>query len=87
MMDFVKDSLQDADVFLFIVDVTDKEEPNEFLVDKLIKIVLAHFPFPLPAIAFVVDDAIGTSNSFTKVFFETIVVSPTEIEPIKSDIF
>ena len=30
MMDFVKDSLQDADVFLFIVDVTDKEEPNEF---------------------------------------------------------
>ena len=38
MMDFVKDSLQDADVFLFIVDVTDKEEPNEFLVDKLNKI-------------------------------------------------
>ena len=29
-MDFVKDSLQDADVFLFIVDVNDKEEPNEF---------------------------------------------------------
>lgn len=38
MMDFVKDSLQDADVFLFIVDVTDKEEPNEFLIDKLNKI-------------------------------------------------
>ncbi|MFT3919777.1 GTPase Era [Cloacibacterium sp.] len=38
MMDFVKDSLQDADIFLFIVDVTDKEEPNEFLVDKLNKI-------------------------------------------------
>ena len=38
MMDFVKDSLQDADVFLFIVDVTDKDEPNEFLVDKLNKI-------------------------------------------------
>ena len=37
MMDFVKDSLQDADVFLFIVDVTDKDEPNEFLVDKLNK--------------------------------------------------
>ena len=38
MMDFVKDSLQDADVFLFIVDLTDKEEPNEFLVEKLNKI-------------------------------------------------
>lgn len=37
-MDFVKDSLQDADVFLFIVDITDKSEPNEFLVDKLNKI-------------------------------------------------
>ena len=38
MMDFVKDSLQDADVFLFIVDVTDKSEPSEFLIDKLNKI-------------------------------------------------
>ncbi|GEM_PF-13132 len=38
MMDFVKDSLQDADVFLFIVDVTDKAEPSEFLIDKLNKI-------------------------------------------------
>src|SRR5690606_23929680 len=35
MMDFVKDSLQDADVFLFIVDVTDKAEPSLFLLDKL----------------------------------------------------
>ncbi|MFW2137029.1 GTPase Era [Chryseobacterium sp. TY4] len=38
MMDFVKESLQDADVFLFIVDAMDKEEPSEFLVDKLNKI-------------------------------------------------
>lgn len=38
MMDFVKDSLQDADVFLFIVDITDKTEPSEFLIDKLNKI-------------------------------------------------
>ena len=38
MMDFVKDSLQDADVFLFIVDINDKAEPNEFLVEKLNKI-------------------------------------------------
>jgi GTP-binding protein Era len=38
MMDFVKDSLQDADVFLFIIDITDNSEPNEFLIDKLNKI-------------------------------------------------
>ena len=38
MMDFVKDSLQDADVFLFIIDITDKSEPSEFLIDKLNKI-------------------------------------------------
>ncbi len=38
MMDFVKDSLQDADAFLFIVDITDKAEPSEFLIDKLNKI-------------------------------------------------
>lgn len=38
MMDFVKDSLQDADVFLFIVDILDKTEPFEYLVDKLNKI-------------------------------------------------
>lgn len=38
MMDFVKDSLQDADVFLFIVDVTDESQPSEFLIEKLNKI-------------------------------------------------
>ena len=38
MMDFVKDSLQDADVFLLIVDITDTSEPNAFLVEKLNKI-------------------------------------------------
>nr|MBP7974151.1 GTPase Era [Kaistella sp.] len=38
MMDFVKDSLQDADVFLFIVDILDKTEPFEYLVEKLNKI-------------------------------------------------
>ncbi len=38
MMDFVKESLQDADVFLFIVDITDKDEASEFLIDKLNKI-------------------------------------------------
>lgn len=38
MMDFVKDSLQDADVFLFIIDITDKSEHSDFLVEKLNKI-------------------------------------------------
>lgn len=38
MMDFVKESLQDADVFLFIVDITDKEPPSDFLIEKLNKI-------------------------------------------------
>lgn len=38
MMDFVKESLQDADVFLFIVDITDKSEPSEYLIDRLNKI-------------------------------------------------
>lgn len=38
MMDFVKDSLQDADVFLFIVDATDRSEPSTFLIEKLNKI-------------------------------------------------
>ncbi|MDO4764215.1 MAG: GTPase Era [Flavobacteriaceae bacterium] len=38
MMDFVKESLQDADVFLFIVDILDKTEPSEFLIEKLNKI-------------------------------------------------
>ena len=41
MMDFVKDSLQDADVFLFIVDINDKAQPSEFLVEKLNKIPVA----------------------------------------------
>lgn len=38
MMDFVKESLQDADVFLMIVDINDQEEPSEYLIDRLTKI-------------------------------------------------
>ena len=38
MMGFVKESLQDVDVFLFIVDISDKSEPSEFLIEKLNKI-------------------------------------------------
>lgn len=38
MMDFVKESLQDADIFLFIIDILDKSQPSEFLLEKLNKI-------------------------------------------------
>jgi GTPase len=38
MMDFVKESLQDADVFLYIVDITDQDEASEYLIDRLNKI-------------------------------------------------
>lgn len=38
MMNFVKESLQDADVFLFIVDILDKTDGLEFLVEKVNKI-------------------------------------------------
>ena len=38
MMGFVKESLQDADIFLFIVDILDKSQPSEFLLEKLNKI-------------------------------------------------
>ena len=38
MMGFVKESLQDADVFRFIVDILDRSEPSEFLIEKLNKI-------------------------------------------------
>ena len=41
MMGFVKESLQDADVFLFIVDISDKSEPSEFLIEKLNKIPIS----------------------------------------------
>jgi len=38
MMDFVKESLQDADIFLFIIDITDDKSYSEFLIEKLNKI-------------------------------------------------
>ena len=34
----MKESLQDADIFLFIVDISDKSQPSEFLLEKLNKI-------------------------------------------------
>ncbi|MCL1669298.1 GTPase Era [Elizabethkingia ursingii] len=52
MMEFVKESLQDADVFLFIVDITDKTQPSEFLIEKLNKI-----PVPVLILINKVDQA------------------------------
>ena len=52
MMEFVKESLQDADVFLFIVDITDKAQPSEFLIEKLNKI-----PVPVLILINKVDQA------------------------------
>jgi len=43
MMDFVKESLQDADVCLFVIDITDNENHSVFLIEKLNKI-------PIPVI-------------------------------------
>jgi len=38
MMDFVKESLQDADILLLIIDITDDKNYSEFLIEKLNKI-------------------------------------------------
>ena len=78
MMDFVKDSLQDADVFLFIVDLTDKEEPNEFLVEKLNKI-------PVPVLLLL--NKMDTSNQedlIKKVEYWHAKIPKAEILPISA---
>lgn len=78
MMDFVKDSLQDADVFLFIVDVTDKEAPNEFLVDKLNKI-------PVPVLLLLNKmDASNQEALIEKVEFWHNLIPKAEILPISA---
>ena len=78
MMDFVKDSLQDADVFLFIVDVTDKDEPNEFLVDKLNKI-------PVPVLLLLNKmDAYNQEALIEKVEFWHNLIPKAEILPISA---
>lgn len=78
MMDFVKDSLQDADVFLFIVDVTDKEVPNEFLVDKLNKI-------PVPVLLLLNKmDASNQEALIEKVEFWHNLIPKAEILPISA---
>ena len=78
MMDFVKDSLQDADVFLFIVDVTDKDEPNDFLVDKLNKI-------PVPVLLLLNKmDASNQEALIEKVEFWHNLIPKAEILPISA---
>ena len=78
MMDFVKDSLQDADVFLFIVDVTDKDEPNEFLLEKLNKI-------PVPVLLLLNKmDASNQEALIEKVEFWHNLIPKAEILPISA---
>ncbi|MDL1913224.1 MAG: GTPase Era [Bergeyella sp.] len=43
MMNSVKDSLQDADILLFVVDVTDVGDSSSFLIEKLNKIPVPVF--------------------------------------------
>jgi len=38
MMDFVKESFKDADIILFITEIGDEKQPNEYLLKKLQKI-------------------------------------------------
>lgn len=78
MMEFVKESLQDADVFLFIVDITDKAQPSEFLIEKLNKI-----PVPVLILINKVDKA------HQKVLEETVAlwherIPKAEILPISA---
>ncbi|HAY3508245.1 GTPase Era [Elizabethkingia anophelis] len=78
MMEFVKESLQDADVFLFIVDITDKAQPSEFLIEKLNKI-----PVPVLILINKVDKA------DQKVLEETVAlwherIAKAEILPISA---
>ncbi len=78
MMDFVKDSLQDADVFLFIVDINDKTEPNEFLVEKLNKI-------PVPVLILINKIDISNQQELEKTIeFWHTKIPKAEILPISA---
>lgn len=78
MMDFVKDSLQDADVFLLIVDVTDDKEPSEFLIDKVNKI-------PIPALILINKIDISKPKTWEeKVAFWHAKIPKAEILPISA---
>ncbi len=78
MMGFVKDSLQDADVFLFLVDVTDNSEPSEFLIEKINKI-------PVPALILINKiDISKPENWEEKVAFWHSKIPKAEILPISA---
>ncbi len=78
MMDFVKDSLQDADVFLFIIDITDKAEPSEFLIDKLNKI-------PVPVLILINKIDVSNQEELEKIMeFWHTKIPKAEILPISA---
>ncbi len=78
MMDFVKDSLQDADVFLFIIDITDPSEPSEFLIEKLNKI-------PVPVLILINKiDASNQENLEKVIDFWHGKIPKAEILPISA---
>lgn len=78
MMDFVKDSLQDADVFLFIIDITDETEANEYLIDRLNKI-------PVPVLILINKIDVSTQENLEKIIEEWHERIPkAEILPISA---
>ncbi|MFC6267516.1 GTPase Era [Frigoriflavimonas asaccharolytica] len=78
MMDFVKDSLQDADVFLFIIDITDETEANAYLIDRLNKI-------PVPVLILINKIDVSTQENLEKIIEEWHERIPkAEILPISA---
>lgn len=78
MMDFVKDSLQDADVFLFIVDISDKAEPSQLLIEKLNKI-------PVPVLILINKIDLSNQQSLEKAMeFWHAQIPKAEILPISA---
>ncbi len=78
MMDFVKDSLQDADVFLFIVDINDKAQPSEFLIEKMNKI-------PVPVLILINKIDVSNQENLEKVIeFWHEQIPKAEILPISA---
>ncbi len=78
MMDFVKDSLQDADVFLFIIDITDETEASEYLIDRLNKI-------PVPVLILINKIDVSNQENLEKIIEEWHTKIPkAEILPISA---
>lgn len=78
MMDFVKESLQDADIFLFIVDILDKSEPSDFLIEKLNKI-----PVPILLLINKIDKS-NQKEMEEKVEYWHKLIPKAEILPISA---